>query len=184
MALCSGEEVNYSNVASDIQLSGPTVRQYFEVLEDTLLGFFLTPWRGSKRKALQRAKFYLFDLGITHFLTQIESLPEQSNLFGNAFKSFIVLELVTLCSYKRKHKNLYFWRTTTQDEVDLIISDAIEIISTTKINKKHCRGLAKIKDDGFQGIRVIVSRDPIKRNIDGVEAWPFKAFLKHMWSNY
>lgn len=185
-ALCSGEEVNYSNVASDIQLSGPTVRQYFEVLEDTLLGFYLTPWRGSKRKAIQRAKFYFFDQGVTNFLTQIDSLPERSNLFGNAFESFIVRELVTLCSYKRKRKDLYFWRTSTQDEVDLIIGDdyAIEIKSALKISKKDCRGLVKIRDDGFMGSRVIVSRDPIKRNIDGVEAWPFEDFLNQMWINY
>ncbi len=50
--------------------------------------------------------------------------------------------------------------------------------------KKHCRGLVKIKNDGFQGTRVIVSRDPIKRNIDGVDVWPYEDFLKHMWANY
>lgn len=185
-ALCSGEEVNYSNIASDAQLSGPTVRQYYEVLEDTLLGFFLTPWKGSKRKAVQRTKFYLFDLGVVNFLSRIESLPEQSNLFGRAFESFIVQEMMALCSYKRKRRNLHFWRTTTQDEVDLIIGDdfAIEIKSTTRVTAKHCRSLAKIKDDGFCGTRVLISRDPVKRDIDGVEAWPFEAFLEHMWANY
>ncbi|MCP4602365.1 MAG: DUF4143 domain-containing protein [Proteobacteria bacterium] len=152
-------------------------------MEDTLLGFYLTPWKGAKRKAIQSARFYLFDLGVTWFLSQVSSLPEKSDLFGKAFESFIVSEVRAICSYKRLRKNLYFWRTTHKDEVDLIIESdfAIEIKSSQKVTGKHCRGLVKIKDEGFSGRLVLVSRDPIKRTIGDVELWPFDDFLDQLW---
>ncbi|MBN2343658.1 MAG: ATP-binding protein [Deltaproteobacteria bacterium] len=186
VALLSGEEVNYSKIASDAQLSGPTVRQYIEVLEDTLLCFFLTPWQGSKRKAVQRAKFYLFDIGVTHFLAQIASLPTQSNLFGRAFESFIVQEIVALCSYKRKRANLHFWRTQTREEVDLIIGEdfAIEIKSTETTTRKDCRNLVKLLEEGFSGRRIVVSRDTLERTIDGIEMMHYEVFLEMMWTQY
>ncbi|MDC0980283.1 AAA family ATPase, partial [Bdellovibrionales bacterium] len=79
-ALTSGDVLNYSNIASDAQLSPPTVRQYYEILEDTLLGFYLRPWKGAKRKAIQSAKFYLFDLGVRWFLSEVDSIPRKTDL--------------------------------------------------------------------------------------------------------
>ena len=182
-ALSSGEVMNYSKIASDAQLSPPTVRQYFEVLEDTLLGFHLRPWQGSKRKAIQSTKFYLFDLGVRWFLSQVSSLPEQSDLFGQAFESFLIMEIHALYSYKRLRKNLYFWRTTHQDEVDLIIENdyAIEIKSSCKIASKHCRNLKKIKEEGFKGKLILASQDPIRRNLGEIELWFWQDFLEHLW---
>lgn len=183
-ALSSGEVLNYSKIASDAQLSPPTVRQYFQVLEDTLLGFYLRPWKGSKRKAIQSAKFYLFDLGVRWFLTQVKSLPEQSNLFGLAFESFIIQEIHALYSYKRVRKNIFFWRTTHQDEVDLIVDNdfAIEIKACHKATAKHYRSLKKIKDDGFKGRLVLLSQDPIRRNHDEIELWFWEDFLNRLWA--
>ncbi|MBL6990596.1 MAG: ATP-binding protein [Bacteriovoracaceae bacterium] len=184
-ALLNGEVINFSKIASDTQLSPPTVRQYFEILEDTLLGFYLTPWQGPKRKAIQTAKFYYFDIGVCRFLAQIPSLPEQSNLYGKAFESFIIQEIFALCSYKRLRKKLFFWRTTHQDEVDLLIGDdfAIEIKSGSKMSPKSCKGLQKIKDEGFKGRLILLSKDSIRRDKDNIEYWPWEDFLSYIWNN-
>ena len=182
----SGQVLNYSKIASGAQISGPTVRQYYEILEDTLLGFYLRPWKGPKRKAIQSSKFYLFDLGIKWFLAQVKSLPEKSDLFGNAFEAFIVQEIVALCSYRRLRHRLYFWRTTYQDEVDLIIGDkfAIEIKSTRKATHQHCSGLIKIKEEGFSGRRILLSRDTINRTLDdGTEMRYWEDFLEEVWTS-
>lgn len=182
-AIRSGEVLNFSKIAQDAQLSPPTVRQYFEILEDTLLGFYLKPWQSPKRKAIQTARFYLFDLGIRWFLSQVDALPEQSDLFGRAFESFIIQEIYALCTYKRLRKPLCFWRTTHQDEVDLIIGDdyAIEIKSSVKVADRACKHLIKIKDEGFPGTLVLVSRDPIRRDKDGIQMWFWEDFLTRLW---
>lgn len=185
MALSSGEVLNYSKVASDSQISPPTVRQYIEVLVDTLLGFYLPPWQGSKRKAIQSSKFYLFDLGVMWFLNQISSIPEKSDLYGKAFESFIIQEVFAMNSYRRLRKKLYFWRTTHQDEVDLIIDNdfAIEIKSSIKATAKHCRGLKKIQEEGFTGRLILISKDPIRRKVENVELWYWEDFLEFIWTN-
>lgn len=185
-AMASGEVLNYSRVASDAQLSPPTVRSYYEVLEDTFLGFHLTPWKGPKRKAIQSSKFYIFDVGLAWFLAGVSALPPQSDLFGRAFESFIVQEIHALNSYRRLRKKLRFWRTTHGDEVDLIAGDdfAIEIKSSRRATEKHIRGLRKIRDEGYPGRLVLVSRDPIRRTDRGVEFWPYEEFLEDLWRSW
>lgn len=183
IALASGETLVYANIASDVQLSPPTVRQYVEVLEDTLLGFCLAPWRSPKRKAIQSARFFLFDLGLRWFLSQVRSLPEQSNLFGDAFEQFIVQEVRACNAYKRMRTQLHFWRTTHGDEVDLIVGDelAIEIKAAKKTSRRDIAGLLKIRDEGFKGRVVLVSRDEICRVQDGVEFLFWEEFLNQLW---
>jgi len=183
-ALTSSEVLNFTKVAADVQLSPQTVRQYFEVLQDTLLGFYLKPWQGQKRKAIQSARFYLFDLGVMWFLSQVDSIPEKTNLYGKAFESFIVHEVMALNSYKRTRKNLFFWRTAYQDEVDLIIENdfAIEIKSTIKADSKQCKGLLKIQEEGFTGRLILLSRDPIRRDLGKIEFWPWEDFLQMLWA--
>lgn len=184
-ALTQTEILNFSSIANDAQISPPTVRQYYEVLEDTLLGFYLTPWKGKKRKAVQSAKFYLFDLGVQAFLAGIRSLPEQSDLYGRAFESFIVNEVRALCSLRRIRKELCFWRTTHQDEVDLIIGNefAIEIKSGTRVEKKQTRSLMKLREEGFDGRLVLLSRDPVRRNVEDCELWFWSDFLGMLWES-
>lgn len=64
-ALTNAQQLNYSNVASDSGVPAATVRAWFEILNDTFLGFTLEPWRESnKRKVASAAKFYLFDVGV------------------------------------------------------------------------------------------------------------------------
>jgi predicted AAA+ superfamily ATPase len=78
--------MNYTKVSQDAEIPQSTVRDYFTILEDTLLGFFLEPWKSSKkRKAVSTSKFYFFDCGVTHTISQTESLDRNSPLYGDAF---------------------------------------------------------------------------------------------------
>jgi uncharacterized protein len=183
ISFASGETLVYANIASDIQLSSPTVRQYVEVLEDTLLSFSLTPWQGSKRKAIQSSRFFLFDIGLRWFLSQVSSLPEASNLYGQAFEQFIVQEVRACYSYRRIKKQLYFWRTTHNEEVDLIIGDeiAIEVKASKKVSDRDSSGLIKLKDEGFKGKLFVVSRDEICRTKSGIEYLYWEEFLNQIW---
>lgn len=185
VALHSGETLVYTNIASDVQVSSPTVRTYVEVLEDTLIGFSLKPWSSPKRKAIQSSRFYIFDLGLRWFLSEVETIPEQSDLFGRAFEQFIVMEVRARETYLRTRRKLYFWRTTNKDEVDLIIGKevAVEIKSKTRTSMKDARGLLKIRDEGFSGRLMVISRDEINRKKNDIEFLHWKQFLTDLWNS-
>lgn len=98
-ALTSGELLNYTNVGRETGVSAKVVRNYFQILEDTLLGFRILPWRKSrKRRLIETEKFYLFDVGVTNYLARRR--PEAGTPeFGKAFEQFLLMELKAYQAY-------------------------------------------------------------------------------------
>lgn len=185
VGLRSGDVINYDKFANDIQISSKTIKEYLFILEDTLIGFFLNPFNGPKKKSITNPKFYLFDLGVKWFLCDVNSLPRISDLFGVAFEHFIILECRTYFSQNQKKKPLfYYWRTHDQDEIDLIVEGhfALEIKSSTKITSKHLKSMKNFALEAPDLRRIIVSFDSIKRKIDDIELWPWEDFFKELWS--
>jgi predicted AAA+ superfamily ATPase len=91
----NGNVLNFSNIARETGTSYHTVKSYFQVLEDTLLGSFLYPYQKSERKRLSRhPKFYFFDMGVTRALTRRLTVPVEPRTpdFGRAFEHFMILE--------------------------------------------------------------------------------------------
>jgi len=185
-ALSSGEVLNYSNVASDVGLSANTIRDYFAILDDTLLGFQLEPWKSAKsRKSIAKAKHYLFDCGVLNTLSGSKSVDRNSNIYGTCFEHFILNEIRAYSSYRQRRWDLSFWRTEHAVEVDLIINDhiAIEIKSTVNITAKMKRGLEIIASEASWNMRIMVSHDPIKRcDENGIHMIPYPDFLETLWS--
>jgi predicted AAA+ superfamily ATPase len=143
-AQSNGKIVNFSNIAKDTGVSDNTIREYFSILEDTLIGFFLEPYSGSFRKRLgQTPKFYLFDLGVARSLTRTLSVPllSQTNAYGDAFEHFIILEVYRLVSYSFPEYRLSYLHTKDGEEIDLVIERpglpllCIEIKSTTSLDE-------------------------------------------------
>lgn len=185
-AQSSGELLNYSNVASDVGLSSKTIKDYFEILDDTLLGHRLEPWRsGKSRKSVATAKHYLFDCGIVHALMGTRQLDRNSNLYGSAFEHFIINEVRAYNAYRRCHWELGFWRTKHGDEVDLTIDErvAIEIKATQRVVDRDLHGLKKISDEAPWQKRILISQDPIERKYPG-DLWlmPWELFLERLWA--
>lgn len=118
-----------------------------------------------KRKAIQTAKFYFFDPGITHLLAGVETLDRNSNLWGQAFEQFILMELKAYISYCQKRKEIGFWRSTDNYEVDFIIGNetAIEVKSTKKVNDKHLKGLKVLQEEKIIKKFYLISEDPISK---------------------
>ncbi|HEX4045225.1 MAG TPA: AAA family ATPase, partial [Gammaproteobacteria bacterium] len=82
-ALANGQMLNFAQIANDAAVAASTVREYYTILEDTLIGFMLTPWmKSKKRKAISTAKFYFFDTGVCHALAQTQVLDRNSDLYG------------------------------------------------------------------------------------------------------
>jgi predicted AAA+ superfamily ATPase len=131
-------------VANDAQVPARTVREYYTVLEDTLIGRMLEPIQQiGSRKVVSKAKFYFFDTGIVHQLQKVLSLPAMSPGYGDAFESFIFHELSSYLDYHNKKESLNFWRTSTGVEVDFIIGEkiAIEVKASQSVDSRDLKGL-------------------------------------------
>lgn len=186
IAFSNGHEINYESLASDCQVSTSTLKNYIQVLEDTLLGFRLPGFRKTTiRKAISRSKHYLFDIGVTNKLCNRSEIKPKSELFGAAFKHFIILETRAYNSYQRKNQQLTYWRSTSQMEVDLLVGQkiAIEIKGNSFVGDKHLKGLRALKEESLFERYLVVSLDSAKRQTDdGIEIVPWRIFLEDLWN--
>ena len=181
----SGELINYTNVARESGVSAKTVRHYIEILEDTLLGYRLPPWRQArKRRLIDTEKFYLFDVGVTNYLSRRApkaGTPE----FGNAFEQFVMMELKAYQAYRNPEMEIHFWRTSTGFEVDFILNRmevAIEVKSARRVGDHHLRSLRAVKEEFAANRSIVVSLETTKRTTDdGIEVYPYDEFLRSLW---
>lgn len=187
-AFSNGEQVNYSNIASDCGVSSPTVKNYFSILYDTLIGYRLPAYRTRKKRRLITAdKFYFFDLGVAAHLTRRGKVEKGSELFGRVFEHFMFMELTAHRRYSRADYSLSFWRTTSQFEVDFIIDDArcaIEVKATHQVRGKHLKGLRAFMEEHTVKYPIVVSNEPTPRKTDdGILILPWEIFLQRLWNN-
>lgn len=186
-AMTDGEIVNYLNIASDCGVSANTVKEYFQILEDTLVGYMIPAFtKKAKRKVVQSPRFYLFDVGVTNYLLGRTNLRRGTTDYGHAFEHIVIQELVAYLNYTDNPNKLSYWRTYTQVEVDVILGDAkvaIEIKSVEEVLPKHLKGLKSFTDEHPDCRRIIVSLDRFNRVVDGIEHIYVYDFFKKLWSH-
>src|SRR3990167_1409129 len=182
-AFMNGHLLNFAKISSDIAVPASTIREYYAILEDTLLGFSLTPWAQASRKAIATAKFYFFDTGIVHALAGTQTVDRNSDLYGRAFEHWIALELRSFLHYTRLSDTLSFWRDSHQNEVDFIIGDhtAIEVKATTRVTPKDLKGLRILQTDSALKKYFLVSHDTIETVQDQIHCIHWKTFLDFLW---
>lgn len=185
-ALTSGEMVNYSNIASDCGVSAKTVKEYFSILEDTLVGYMVPAYtKAVKRKVSQSPKFYYFDVGVYNYLMNRTSLPQGTPEYGHAFEHFVVQEIRAYLGYTHNEKKLSYWHTYSNKEIDVVIGDAefgIEIKSTDEIQPKHLGNFRDYHDEFPESRCIMVSRDKLSRRNGNIEILYVFDFLKMLWS--
>lgn len=144
----SGELLNFASIGRDAALAARTVREYYQILEDTLLGFRLEAWRGSVRKRLvTHPRFYLFDTGVTNALNRRLTATLDPVTRGRLFEQWLVLECLRRIDYAASETRLFFWRTNHGAEVDLLVERhgrllaAVEIKSTRRVAGADLEGL-------------------------------------------
>lgn len=185
-AIMDGEILNYENIASDCGVSANTVKQYFRILYDTLIGYEIPAYtKALKRRLMQSPRFYYFDIGIVNYLTGRTSLKPGTAEFGHAFEHLVIQEIIAWLGYFGRKEKLSYWRTYTGIEVDAVIGDAriaIEIKSANEVKPKHRKGLQEFAKD-YPGARLIlVSLDRLSRRSGDVECLYVMDFLRMMWS--
>lgn len=184
-ALVNGELVNFAGLSSDCGIPARTLREYFFILEETLVGALLQPYqRTLHRKPVQTARFYFFDVGVANALARRKHIAPGSELFGKALEHFIFTELRSRLSYSRDDRPLTFWRDQAGHEIDFILGDdvAIEVKATSMVTDKHLKTLR------LEGVQkhfrqtLVVSLDSVPRTIDSIEIIPCLEFLNQLWS--
>lgn len=186
-ALTDGEIVNNNNIAQDCGVHATTVNAYFDILEDTLMGYRIPAFRKvMKRRLMQAPKFYYFDIGVANHLLHRKELVRGSADYGHAFEHLVIQEIYAWLHYTHSEETLSYWRTYTGIEVDAIIGDArvaIEIKSAEEIQPRHLKGLKAFAEEHPESRRILVSLDKFSRNIDGIECLYVMDFFNMLWSN-
>ena len=183
-ALSSGEVINFESVANDAQVPARTIREYYAVLQDTLIGVMLNPIATSKRKAITKGKFYFFDIGVVNTLIGQTSLTKDTTAFGIAFEHFIFQELFAYINYNNLKQELYFWRSVNHQEVDFVIGEvAIEVKASSNITNSDLKGLHLLAQDILLKRKIVISQETQKRQVGEVEIYPYRQFLKELWDN-
>ena len=185
-AFSNGEIVNYKNIASDCGISPPTVKEYYQILEDTLTGRFLPSFQKKpKRRVVSGPKFYYFDIGLTNYLLKRGKIVMGSEVFSKAFEHFIYQEIYAHSRYSGLQYPIGYWRTTSQNEVDFILGDhevAIEVKATDSASIRHFKSLNTFSDEYSVKKLILVSNDPYPRQVGNIMVYPWKIFLEKLWS--
>jgi predicted AAA+ superfamily ATPase len=183
-ALVNGELLNFSNVASDMGMPSKTIKEYFLILEDTLIGHFLQPFtRTQKRKAISTAKFYFFDVGVANTLAGRSRIRPKTELFGKALEHFIFLEIKAFLSYRNDKRQISFWRSKSGYEVDFVLGEStgIEVKGTEMVTEKHLAGLKSLAEEIPLKKKIVVSLDSKPRLLENIRVLPVSVFLKELW---
>ena len=184
-SLTSSELINYVNIARETGVSHKVVRTYFDILEDTYLGFRVPAWQKSRdRRLITTEKFYMFDVGVANYLSRRQ--PKLGSFeFGKSFEHYILMELKAYQAYKNPDLPITFWRTSTGREVDFILGDkdlAIEVKGNARVHEGDIRSLLALLDDGPIKKCVVVCLEKEPRLIHpAIEVLPWRIFLMRLW---
>lgn len=185
-AIMDGEILNYENVASDCEVSANTVKAYYKILVDTLLGFEVPAYRKViKRKLYKAPRFYYFDVGIANHLTKRCHLAPRTPEYGHAFEHLIMQEIAAYLGYTNSDEELTYWHTYENLEVDAVIGDArvaIEIKSKEHIDHDDKKGVTEFAKEHPDTRQIIVSRDRISRRSGDVDLYYVTDFFKALWA--
>ena len=184
-AISDGEMLNYENVAANCSVSANTVKAYYKILCDTLLGFEVPAYsKVIKRKLTKASRFYFFDVGIANYLTGRHHLAPKTPEYGHAFEHLVMQEIVAYLGYNDSEEKLAYWHTYDNLEVDAVIGDArvaIEIKSTDSVQASHRKGLAEFAKEHPNVRQIIVSRDRVTRRSGDVDLYYVTDFFKELW---
>jgi len=187
----NGQVTNAASIARDAGINRRTVQHHFEILTDTLIGFWLPPWKlKSTTKQVRQSKFHFFDSGVARALSGRLPYPPTSEESGPLAETFVLNELRAWLGYSRADYRLYFWRSYDGAEVDVLCETvegfvAIEIKASPRWEKRFNRGLHRLTDDLGKGRTTCYGVYLGERAAlwDDVHVLPLVDFLKRLWAD-
>ena len=181
-----GQLTNYSNIARDCGVDAKTVREYYQILVDTLLGTMIEPFKKRQHRQVigKMPKFYLFDVGIAGILTQRHLEQERGEAFGKAFEHFLLMELMAYRSYAELDFPIHFWRTKSGLEVDFILGAgevALEVKGTSRVDQSDLKSLKAFGQEHRPAKTLLVCNEKAARVTGKIRILPWRDFLADLW---
>ena len=182
-----GEVLNFSSLARDCGVDSKTVREYFQILEDTLVGRMLEPFarRRSRAIIIRAPKFYLFDVGVSGFLTGRRIERCQGIDYGRALEHFILMELLAYRSYRDRDFPIRYWRTKSGLEVDFVLGRRGQVAIEVKggrVRADSLKGIRAFAEEHGPCTAIVVCSEPAPRHTEGVRILPWEYFLRRLWA--
>ena len=187
MGYSHGELTNYANIARDCGIDAKTVKEYYQILGDTLLGTMIEPYKKrQERQVITKAgKFYLFDVGVAGAITRRRIPQEKGEQFGKAMEHFILMEILAHRAYRELDYDVNFWRTKSGLEVDFILGQgevAIEVKGTSRVDHADLRPLKAFIQEYAPASALVVCNERAPRVHEDIRILPWRVFLKMLWS--
>ncbi len=190
LAFCHGELLNYSNVARDCGVSSKTVKEYFQILVDTLLGVFVEPFSRRRSRAVitSAPRFYLFDVGVANHVARRRIEQTAGPDFGRSLEHFVLKELLAYRSYSERDFPVRFWRTKSGLECDFVLGRkgdvAIEVKGGRRVDRRELVGLrAFVEEHRPRQAIVVCNESAPRRTDDGIRILPWERFLERLWGD-
>ena len=190
-AQANGKVINYRNIAKDVGVEDKTVKNYFSVLEDTLVGTILEPYQHSFRKRLKSApKFYFFDVGVARALSRMLTVKPKAgtSYYGELFESFVIIECMKLADYYQLDYKFSFINTASGVEIDLVVERPNQPLLLIEIKSRRLVDLSGLtsqinlaKDLGGCEL-VCFSNDTQKRKEGDVTVYPWQEGIKKFFT--
>ncbi len=188
----NGQMLNFANIARDIGMNAKTIKEYYQILVDTLIGYYIYPFhQKTKRDVIQSTpKFYLFDVGVANYLRRRHVSVLKGDDAGDAFENYILMELIAYLGLHELDVPVNYWRSKSGLEVDFVLSQgniAIEAKISANIDLSDLKGLVAFCEDYQPHHALVVCQAPRKRIIATVgnttiEVLPWKEFLENLWA--
>jgi predicted AAA+ superfamily ATPase len=181
-----GELTNYCNIARECGVDAKTVKEYYQILVDTLVAVRVEPYkkRQSRQVITKASKYYLFDVGVAGYLTKRHLSEPKGVEFGKAFEHFIFMELAAYRSYSGKDFNINFWRTKTGLEVDFVLGQgevAIEVKGAGHVDNRDLTGLEAFIGACVPKKSIVVCNEKERRVRGKITISPWEVFLRDLW---
>jgi len=182
-----GELISFSNIARDCGVDSKTVKEYYQILADTLLGRLVEPFRKrqSRQVIMRSPKFYLFDVGVAGAIIKRQITETRGEQFGRAFEHFIFMEIVAYSSYSRINFPVHYWRTKSGLEVDFILGNgevAVEVKGQQLVDNAELKSLAAFIEENRPKKAIIVSNEREGRRVGPINILPWRTFLEELWA--
>jgi predicted AAA+ superfamily ATPase len=187
MGYSHGELTNYANIARDCGVDAKTVKEYYQILVDTLLGTMIEPYkRRQERQVITKAgKFYLFDVGVAGAITQRHIPQERGEQFGKALEHFLLMEILAHRAYRELDYDVNFWRAKSGLEVDFVLGRgqvAIEVKGSSRIESADLRSLKAFIEEYHPRKAFVVCNEHRPRVHEDIHIHPWRDFLSMLWN--
>lgn len=147
-AMESGTSPNFTKLSKESGVSAPTIKEYYSILEDTLIVERLDPYiKNARKRILSTSRYYFFDIGVRNALARLPLIPDLlKTQKGILFEHAVILEMIRRVRLLKTNHKIYYWRTSGGAEVDCVIESPdelipIEVKSASHISARDLTGL-------------------------------------------